>query len=46
MDAGLDAVSAGDHLRLIEIQHALVDLIDDLDPKRKYTAGYDLAKIA
>ncbi len=45
VDAGLDAVSGGDHQRLIEIQHALVDLIDDLDPKRKYTAGYDLEKI-
>jgi len=45
VDAGLDAVSAGDHQRLLAIQHALVDLIDELDPKRKYTAGYDLAKI-
>lgn len=45
VDAGLELVSAGDHQRLIQIQHALVDLIDELDPKRKYTAGFDLQKI-
>lgn len=42
---GLDLVSQGDNTRLISIQHALVRLIDELDPKRKYTAGYDLQPI-
>jgi hypothetical protein len=38
-------VSKGDNTRLVSIQHALVRLIDELDPKRKYTAGYDLQPI-
>jgi hypothetical protein len=42
---GLDFVAKGDNTRLIAIQHALVRLIDELDPKRKYTAGYDLQPI-
>jgi hypothetical protein len=42
---GLELVSKGDNTRLISIQHALVRLIDELDPKRKYTAGYDLQPI-
>ncbi len=43
--AGLDLVSKNDNSRLIEIQHALVALIAELDPKRKYTAGYELEPI-
>jgi hypothetical protein len=43
--SGLDLVAKGDNTRLIAIQHALVRLIDELDPKRKYTAGYDLQPI-
>jgi hypothetical protein len=43
--SGLDLVANGDNTRLIAIQHALVRLIDELDPKRKYTAGYDLQPI-
>jgi hypothetical protein len=31
--------------RLADIQRALVALIDELDPKRKYTAGYELEPI-
>jgi hypothetical protein len=42
---GLTLVAKGDNSRLISIQHALVRLIDELDPKRKYTAGYDLQPI-
>ena len=42
---GLDLVAGGDHTRLVRIQHALVALIDELDPKRKYTAGFDLQPI-
>ena len=42
---GLDLVSKGDNTRLVAIQHALVRLIDELDPKRKYTAGFDLQPI-
>ena len=45
IDAGMDLVSKGDNHRLVAIQHALVALIDELDPKRKYTAGYDLKPI-
>ena len=37
---GMTLVSKGDVRRLVDIQRALVDLIDELDPKRKYTAGY------
>lgn len=42
---GLSLVAKGDNSRLVSIQHALVTLIDHLDPKRKYTAGYDLQPI-
>lgn len=42
---GMDLVAKGDNRRLVAIQHRLVDLIDELDPKRKYTAGYDLRPI-
>ncbi|HEV7741345.1 MAG TPA: hypothetical protein VGO65_02915 [Pseudolysinimonas sp.] len=42
---GLDLIAKGDNSRLVSIQHALVRLIDELDPKRKYTAGYDLQPI-
>jgi hypothetical protein len=45
IDAGMDLVSKGDNQRLVAIQHALVALIDELDPKRKYTAGYDVKPI-
>ena len=41
----MDLVSKGDNRRLVAIQHELVALIDELDPKRKYTAGYDLEPI-
>lgn len=42
---GLNRVATGDNSRLVAIQHALVRLIDELDPKRKYTAGFDLQPI-
>jgi hypothetical protein len=42
---GLELVAQGDNTRLIAIQHALVRLIGELDPKSKYTAGYDLQPI-
>lgn len=45
VDSGMALVASGDHRRLIEIQRALVALIDALDPKRKYTVGYDLAPL-
>ncbi|HEY4151775.1 MAG TPA: hypothetical protein VGM38_00495, partial [Pseudolysinimonas sp.] len=45
VDSGMALVSKGDNRRLIDIQRALVLLIDELDPKRKYTAGYDLQPI-
>jgi hypothetical protein len=45
IDVGLDLVSTGDVRRLADIQRALVALIDELDPKRKYTAGYALEPI-
>ncbi|WP_395639402.1 hypothetical protein [Pseudolysinimonas sp.] len=45
IDTGLDLVSKGDVQRLADIQRALVALIDELDPKRKYTAGYALEPI-
>ena len=45
VDAGIDRVSAGDNRRLLEIHHALVDLILALDPSHKYTAGYELQAI-
>lgn len=43
--SGLHLVASGDNTRLVAIQHALVALIAELDPKRKYTAGYDLQPI-
>jgi hypothetical protein len=45
VQTGLDLVASGDNSRLIAIQHALVALIDELDPKRRYTAGFDLQPI-
>lgn len=42
---GMDLVAKGDNRRLVAIQHRLVDLIDELDPKKKYTGGYDLVPI-
>jgi len=42
---GLELVAQGDNTRLVAIQHALVRLIDELDPKRRYTAGFDLQPI-
>ena len=43
--AGMSLVSTGDNRRLVAIQRALVALIDKLDPKRRYTAGYELQPI-
>lgn len=43
--SGMSLVAKGDNERLVSIQHALVALIDELDPKRKYTAGFDLKPI-
>jgi hypothetical protein len=43
--SGLELVAQGDNTRLIAIQHALVRLIKELDPKSKYTAGFDLQPI-
>ena len=45
IDAGMARVSSGDNRRLIDIHHALVDLIVALDPKHKYTSGYALKPI-
>ena len=45
IDTGIDLVSNGDNRRLIDIQHALVELIRALDPSNKYTFGYDLQPI-
>lgn len=45
IDAGMSLVSTGDVRRLVAIQQALVALIDKLDPKRRYTAGYELQPI-
>jgi hypothetical protein len=45
IDTGMSLVAKGDNRRLVAIQHALVTLIDRLDPKRKYTAGYALEPI-
>jgi hypothetical protein len=45
IDAGMTLVAAGDVRRLADIQRALVALIANLDPKRKYTAGYALEPI-
>ena len=45
VDTGMDLVAKGDSARLIEIHRALVDLIVELDPKHRYTAGYELRAI-
>jgi hypothetical protein len=45
VDAGMGLVSKGDVKRLVDIQRALVALIDKLDPHRRYTAGYALEPI-
>lgn len=45
IDIGMELVSTGDNQRLVAIQHALVALIDELDPKRRYTAGFELKPI-
>jgi hypothetical protein len=45
VDTGLDLVATGQHGRLIEIHRALLDLIQLLDPTRKYTARFDLRPI-
>jgi hypothetical protein len=45
VNAGMNLVSNGDVRRLVDIQRALVALIEELDPKRKYTAGYTLEEI-
>jgi len=42
---GMELVSTGDVRRLVAIQTALVALIDTLDPKRRYTAGFELKVI-
>jgi hypothetical protein len=42
---GMMLFAEGDHERLVELQHALVALVDELDPKRKYTVGYALEPI-
>jgi len=43
--AGMALVAKGDVQRLVDIQAALVALIDQLDPKRRYTAGFELRVI-
>src|SRR5215207_122737 len=45
VDTGMAKVSEGDNRRLIEIQRALVALIKELDPKSRYTFGYQLEPI-
>ena len=45
VDTGMNKVSEGDNRRLIEIQRALVVLIKELDPKNRYTFGYELEPI-
>ena len=45
INAGMSLVSNGDVRRLVDIQRALVALIDKLDPKRRYTAGFELQPI-
>ena len=42
---GIGRVSAGENQRLIDIHRALVELIDQLDSKHKYTYGYELRPI-
>ncbi len=46
VDAGMARVAEGDNTRLVDIQAALVHLILELDPKQRYTAGYDLSPIS
>ncbi len=46
VDAGLAKVAEGDVTRLVDIQGALVKLILELDPKQRYTTGYDLTPIS
>ncbi|MCW2758235.1 MAG: hypothetical protein JWO46_1981 [Nocardioidaceae bacterium] len=45
VDDGMDLISAGDTSRLVDIQRALVQLVLELDPKHRYTAGYSLQPI-
>src|SRR5215207_6405947 len=45
VDTGMAKVSKGDNRRLVEIQRALVALIKELDPKNRYTFGYELEPI-
>jgi hypothetical protein len=45
IDTGMTLVAQGDVRRLVDIQRSLVALIDELDPKRRYTAGFDLQPI-
>lgn len=45
VDAGMGLVSQGDVRRLVDIQRALVALIEELDPNQKYTAGFKLEPI-
>lgn len=42
---GMMLFAEGDHERLVALQHALVALVAELDPKRKYTVGYALEPI-
>lgn len=46
IDTGLARVAQGDAHRLIDIQGGLVHLILELDPKQRYTTGYDLTPIS
>ena len=43
--AGMNLVSQGNHSRLVPIQRALVALIRELDPKSKFTFGYELVEM-
>ncbi|WP_332643138.1 hypothetical protein [Aeromicrobium sp.] len=45
VDAGIARVAEGDVSRLVDIQGGLVRLILELDPKQRYTTGYDLTPI-
>jgi hypothetical protein len=45
VDSGMELVAQGDHRRLVDIQTALVELVLELDPKHRYTAGYSLQPI-
>ena len=46
VDAGIELVAAGQCARLVEIHGALLGLIRELDPTRKYTSRFDLRPIA